>query len=221
MMVKKRVAKILSFRYIMLALILLVMAGGLVFLPKVEKQEGIKAEILLSKVISPERYISTDQVAEKLINNDPSFILIDVRDAEDYNHYSLPNAVNIPLGNLLEEENEVYINQDQYDVIFYSNDNFYADQAWVLGNRLGYKNLRVLEGGMNEWFSTIINPTVPDEKMAAADFEVYSTRKAASMFFGVKYPEERKLEEPVVQKPVAKTVIPVKKKKKRPVEGGC
>lgn len=220
-MVKKKVAKILSFRYMFLAVILLVLAGGLVFLPKVEKQEGIKVETLLSNVISPERYISSDQIAEKIISKDPSFILVDVRDTVDYKHYALPAAVNIPLRNLLDEDNEAYLNQNQYDVIFYSNDNFYADQAWVLGNRLGYKNLRVLQGGMNEWFTTIINPTVPDEQMAAADFEVYSARKAASIFFGVMYPEERKIEEPVVIKPVAKMVIPVKKKKKRPVEGGC
>ncbi len=220
-MVKKKAAKVLSFRYIFLALILIILAGGLVLLPKVEKQKGIKVEQLLSNIVSPERYISTDQVADKIIAQDPSFILIDVRDAASYKHYSLPNAVNIPLKNLLDEEYEVYLNQSQYDIIFYSNDNFYADQAWVLSNRLGYKNLRVLEGGMNEWYKTIINPSVPDEKMAAADLELYSTRKAASMFFGVMYPEQGKVEEPVVLKPVAKEVIPVKKKKKRPVEGGC
>ena len=220
-MVKKKAAKILSFRYMLLALILLILAGGLVFLPKVEKQEGVKAETLLSNVINPERYISTDQIAEKIISRDPSFILVDVRDPAEYSHYALPNAVNIPLKNLLDKENEAYVNQNQYDVIFYSNDNFYADQAWVLGTRMGYKNLKVLHGGMNKWFTTIINPSVPEEQMAAADFEIYSTRKAASMFFGVKYPEQRKIEEPVIKKPVAKQVVPVKKKKKRPVEGGC
>ncbi len=220
-MVKKKVAKFLSYRYVILALILIVLAGGLVVLPKVEKQEGIKVGELLNKVISPERYISTDQIAHKIINQDPSFILIDVRDPENYNNYSLPNAINIPLSNLLDEEYEAYLNQAQYDVVFYSNDNFYADQAWVLCNRLGYKNLRVLEGGMNKWYATIINPTVPNENMASEDFELYDTRKAASMFFGVRYPEQVKVEEVVVQKPAPKKVIPVKKKKKMPVEGGC
>ena len=163
MMVKKKVAKLLSFRYKILALILIVLAGGLVLLPKYQKQEGINVEQLLSNVISPERYISTDQIAHKIISRDPSFILVDVRDAENYNNYSLPNALNIPLANLLDEDYEAYLNQTQFDVIFYSNDNFYADQAWVLCNRLGYKNLRVLNGGMNKWYATIINPTVPDE----------------------------------------------------------
>lgn len=221
MMVKKKLARFLSFRYVLMAVILLILAGGLVMLPKAEKQEGIHAEQLLSKAVSTERYVSTDELSDKIISQDPSFILVDVRDPQSFKEYSLPNAVNIPLRNLLDEEYEAYINQTQYDVIFYSNDNFYADQAWVLGNRLGYQNLRVLKGGINEWYNTIINPTVPKEQLAAEDFELYSTRKAASMFFGVMYPEQNIVEEPVIEKPAARQVVPVKKKKKRPVEGGC
>ncbi|MFD1079888.1 rhodanese-like domain-containing protein, partial [Longispora fulva] len=144
---KRKVAKILSYRYMFLAMVLLILAGGLVLLPKVPKQEGITAELLLNNVISPERYISTDLVAQKIIGQDPSFILVDVRNIEDFKTYALPNAIHIPLENLLNEEHEAYLNQSQYDVIFYSNDNLYADQAWMLSKRLGYKNLRVLEGG--------------------------------------------------------------------------
>ncbi|HEY9184314.1 MAG TPA: rhodanese-like domain-containing protein [Salegentibacter sp.] len=227
-MVKKKLAKTSSFRYVIFTLFLIVIAGGLIFWYKAPEpeQEGIKVEQLLNDAISSERYISTDQVAQKIIGEDPSFILIDVRSADNYETYSLPNAINIPIQNLLDEEYVGYLNQSQYDVIFYSNDNFYADQAWLLCKRLGYKNLRVLEGGMNRWFTTIINPTVPDENMAAEDFELYSTRKAASMYFGVVYPEPITVEEPIVKKtvpkkPAPKKVIPVKKKKKRPVEGGC
>ena len=97
------------------------------------------------------------------------------------------------LKKLLDKDFEAYLNQNQFDVIFYSNDNFYADQAWILCNRLGYKNLRVLNGGMNRWFTTIINPVKPNEDMAAEEFELYSTRKAASMFFGVVYPDQVRL----------------------------
>ena len=128
-----------------------------------------------------------------------------------------------PSKNLLDEDNQLYLNQGQYDVVFYSNDNFHADQAWLLSNRLGYKNLRVLNGGMNRWYSTIINPKVPEENMSAEEFDLYNTRKAASMFFGVIYPDQFKTKEQVVEKPAPapRKVVPVQKKKKRPVEGGC
>jgi sulfur-carrier protein adenylyltransferase/sulfurtransferase len=221
-MVKKKVAKFLAFRYKILALIFIILAGGLVFLPKYKKHEGIKPEELLSNVINPERYISTDELAHKIIAKDPSIILVDVRSKEDYNNYTISNAINIPLSKLLDEESELYLNQDQYDLVLFSNDNFYADQAWVLCNRLGYKNIKVLAGGVNQWFLTIINPPVPTENMAAVDFEKYTFRKAASMHFGVAYPEQIKVEKPVVVKKAApKKVVTIEKKKKAPVEGGC
>jgi len=221
-MVNRKVAKVLTFRYTILALILVILAAGLVLLPKYQKHEGINPEELLSKAISPERYISTDILADRLVNQDPSFILIDVRDEAEYTNYSLPNAINIPLKKLLDEDSVPYLNQSQYNVILFSNDNFNADQAWILCNRLNYKNLKVLKGGLNEWFKTIINPVKPTENMTALDFELYSTRKAASMFFGVAYPEQFKVDTPVIVKKVApKKVITVEKKKKKPAEGGC
>lgn len=221
-MVNRKVVKVLSFRYIILALVLIILAGGLVLLPKYQKHEGIAPEELLSNAINPERYITTDKLADILINNDPSYLLIDIRDSISYQKYNIPNSINIPLKTLLDEDNVPYISQDQYNIVFISNDNFYADQAWVLGNRLGYKNLKVLKGGINEWYNTIINPQKPTEEMPEADFDLYDTRKAASMYFGVIYPDQvqtPKRNEPKNQAP--KKVITVKKKKKAPVEGGC
>lgn len=221
-MVKRKVAKVLAFRYKILALILIVLAGGLVLLPKYKKHEGIKPELLLSNVINPERYISTDALAHKLITKDPSFILIDVRDEASYKNYTIGNSINIPLKNLLDEGNINYLDQDQYDLILFSNDHFTADQAWILCNRHGFKNIKVLEGGINKWFNTIINPPIPTENMAAVEFELYTFRKAASMHFGVRYPEMIKVEkkpEPTVVAP--KKVIVIEKKKMAPTEGGC
>ena len=220
-MVNRKIAKISSHRYKILAAIFILLAGGLVLLPKYEKHEGINAQELLSNVISPERYISTDILADKLINQDPSYILIDVRDEASFNTYTLPNAINIPLAKLLEEDSNMYLEQDSYNVVLFSNDNFYADQAWILCSRLDYKNLHVLKGGVNQWYKTIINPTKPSENMPAEAFELFNFRKAASMYYGVAYPEQFKSKVVVKKAPPKKKVITVKKKKKAPAEGGC
>ena len=220
-MVKKKIAKVLAFRYKILAAILILLAGGLVLLPKYQKHEGIKPEELLSNTISPERYMTTDRLAHILINQDPSFILIDVRDEKSFASYTLPNAINIPLEKLFDEGSDSYLNQNQYDVVLFSNDNFFADQAWILCNRLGYKNMRVLKGGINEWYATIINPLKPTDNMPATEYNLYDTRKAASMFFGVVYPEQFKVDKPEIVKVAPKKVITVEKKKKAPAEGGC
>ena len=225
-MVNRKLVKFLSFRYIILSIVFIVLAGGLVVLPKFEKQEGIEPEKLLADAISPERYISTDVLADRMINQDPTLLLIDLRPSEDYNKYALPNAINIPIENIFSKDYEGYLNQVEYDVVLYSNDNFKADQAWILCKRLDYKNLRVLKGGINKWYSTIINPEKPTELMASKAFDLYSFRKAASMYYGVAYPQ-KETEKRVVAKAkpkvttTAKVVVPKKKKKKMPVEGGC
>ncbi len=219
-MINRNLAKVLSFRYKILALVLVLLAAGLVLLPKYVKHEGISPKELLSNVISPERYISTDELAHKIIEQDPSFLLIDVRDEESFKEYSLPYAINIPLEKLLDEESVNYLDQDEYDIILYSNDHFYADQAWIICNRLAFKNHRVLEGGVNEWFLTIINPEKPTENMSRLAFDLYSYRKAASMYFGVAYPEQARPAVSTTNK-TKKRRVTVRKKKKMAAEGGC
>lgn len=224
-MLNRKLVKFLSFRYVILAVVFIALSGGLVVLPKYNQQEGIQPEKLLADAISPERYITTDELADRIINQDPSILLIDVRSKEDYTKYALPNAINIQLENILNEEFEGYLNQEAYDVVLYSNDNFKADQAWIICKRIDYKNIHVLKGGINEWYSTIINPIKPTELMASKAFDLYSFRKAASMYFGVAYPQKVPEKKVIVKaKPKAappKVVVPKKKKKKMPVEGGC
>jgi len=226
-MVNRKLVKFLSLRYKILALVFIVLAGGLVLLPKYEKHEGISPEDLLSNAISPERYITTDELADRIINQDPTLLLIDVRNENDFKKYTLTNAINIPLKKILDEDSEPYLNQEEYDVVLFSNDNFYSDQAWILCTRLGYKNLHVLKGGINTWYNTIINPKKPTENRASIEFELYAFRKAASMYFGVAYPEKIKKNPAINQRAntsnitVPKKIIVKKKKKKMPVEGGC
>lgn len=220
-MVENKKAKLLAIRYKYLALILIILAGALVFLPQHAKYKGIKPEGLLNKVINSEKYISTDKLAERIIKNDSSYLLIDVRDKESYSKYTLPNAVNIPLTKLLEDDSKMYLNQDSKKVVLFSNDSFDATQAWVLCTKLDYENIHVLEGGINNWFNTVINPPKPVENANTEDLELYNSRKAASKYFGVVYPEQIKKKPIVIKKAAPKKIIPVKKKKKMPIEGGC
>jgi len=216
---KYKLKRLLVRRYQILAAILFILAAGLVLLPKYKKNEGIAPDQFVKNIISSERYISTDLLADRLVNQDPTVLLIDTRSEQEFNDYALPNAINIPLKDLLNEDFDGYINQDVYDIILYSNENFYADQAWIISSRLGYTNLYVLKGGLNEWFDTIINPKLPDETMPQEAFDLYSFRKAAGMYFGVGMVKSE-VKKVTKSKPVKK-VVTIKKKKKRVPEGGC
>lgn len=206
--------------YQFLALILVILAGGLIVLPKQQQHEGIAPELFVKNMVSTERYINTDVLADRMVNQDPVLLLIDTRTTEEFEKYSLPNAVNIPLSHIFNEELNPYLDQDVYDVVLFSNDNFTADEAWLIGNRMGYERLYVLEGGLNAWFETIIEPELPKETMSREAFELYAFRKAAGKYFGVAN-DTVEIETEVKKVPAPKKVVTKPKKKKKMPEGGC
>lgn len=171
---------------------------------------------LLEQVNSGIQYYSPDQVADMIINGDPSFMLIDVRGQAEYEKFHLPGAINIPATDILADEWEPYLNQGAYNNIFYSNGTVKANEAWMITIQLGYKNNYVLQGGLNYWVETIMNPeppaiTSPDEEIAK-----YNFRKGAGMELGGGAAAAQETEPAVTSLPK----IQPKPKKKR-TEGGC
>ena len=207
--------------YQFLAFLLIVLAGGLLILPGIQKQEGLNPENYVKNMLSTERYITSDELADRIINDDPALLIIDTRTTEEFNKFSLPNAINIPVSEIFNPENNLFLHQDVYDIVLYSNDHFLAEEVYMLGNRLGYQRLYVLQGGLNSWFNTIIKPPYPDQTMPNEAFELFSFRKAAGKYFGVAMDtveiitRVKKVETP------KKKVVPKPKKKKRMPEGGC
>lgn len=191
--------------------------------PKVFKSDEKTPSSQMAEFMSTERYINSDDLAEKLINKDPSILLIDIRNKSEFDNYHIPTAINIPFENLLDDENKSIINQNKISIIFYSNDHLLADQAWFLTNSSGYKNLIVLKDGLNGFYETILNPNLPSEDMTQEEFEKYTFRKAAGIYFGVPYNTAPKKEIIKIEadKPVLKKVEPVKKVKVEIEEGGC
>jgi len=202
-------------RYIILALVFIGLAFGLTLLPERQISEKTSPEELHQKIYDPARYLSTDDIAHRLINQDPSFLLIDVRSNSEYLDFSLPNSVSIPLKNLFNEENTVYMEQTGINAVFYSNADIVADQAWIIAKRLGYENIYVLKGGLNKWFSTIIQPQKPEETSPTEDFELYNFRIAASRYF---IGDNGSIVSDNTKK---KSVVIKRKKKKNVAEGGC
>ena len=160
----------------LLALILIPM--GLIIAavpPNTTKQFKLTATELLAEVNSRTQYIAPETVADMIVNKDPSLLLIDVRSQDEFEKYSLPGSINIPLTDLLADQYADILNQDMKMNVFYSNGSLQANEAWMLTRQLGYENNFVLEGGLNYWFDSIMNPekpasTSPDEEFARYDF---------------------------------------------------
>lgn len=207
--------RIIKKRYIFMSVILVGLALLLVILPEKHASKELKPEQLLQEINDNTRYVSTDEVAEKLIAGDNFIQLIDVRKPEEYLKFHLTGAINIPLDSILNEDYADILNQDIKMNVLYSNGTVYSSQAWILLRRKNFENNYIMKGGLNKWIETIIRPPRPAQTASQNEFNLYRFRKAASMFFGggtvSSAPAEDNAPAPIIKK----------KSGKKEEEGGC
>lgn len=172
---------------------------------------------LLEEVKEEQQFVHPDLVADMLVQKDPTLQLIDMRSKAEFEKFSLPGAINIPIESLLDPEYADYLNQDVKMNVFYSNSSNKANQAWMITRQLGYHNNYVLQGGLNYWVETIMNPEKPAETSPNEEFAKYDFRKGAGAALGgaAMTPTTSASEAPAALPPVTPT------KKKKRVQGGC
>lgn len=199
--------------YIYLTFLILILAAGVFFLPERNNENYLDPEKLMYEIARPTRFITTDQIAQMIIEKDPTLELIDVRSEDEYAEFTLQGALNIPLDSLVAESYQDYLGIEDMNAVFFSNDDIKADQAWVIARRMGYNSIYVMKGGLNCWINTIINPIKPAETSSLEKFEQYNLRRGASMYFtGAEISADEG----------SKSALKVTRKKKKAVaEGGC
>jgi len=181
------------------------------------KAYKLTAEELLVEAQEGAQFMSTDEIADRVIQKDPSFQLIDVRAQNEFEKFHLPNAINIPISEILSEDWADVLDQDVKMNVFYSNGTLKANEAWMITRQLGFNNNYVLQGGLNYWIETILNPTAPTSTSPDEEIAKYDFRKGAGMALGggasVSTTSATTSSSPM---PAVK-----KKKKKKRAAGGC
>jgi sulfur-carrier protein adenylyltransferase/sulfurtransferase len=199
---------------IIITIIVISLGSIAAILPKTKTSSvQLMADELLLEMNQQTHVVSADELADLLINNDPTILLIDVRDSVAYQQYHLPGAINIPLKDLLNPEWIPYVDQISKKNIFYSNGTTLSGEAWILTKQLGFRNNYILGGGLNEWFSTIIRPVQPSSGDPNEVWALYATRKAASLHFSGS--------KPAASEENSNILPPIPRKKKTRVAGGC
>ena len=148
------------------------------------KPYKLTADELLAEVNTRTQYITPDAIADMIIKKDPSLRLIDVRSQDEFEKFSLPGAINIPVTDLLSDQYTDILNQDVKMNVFYSNGSLVANEAWMITRQLGYLNNFVLEGGVNYWFDAFMNTEKPASTSPDEEFAKYDFRKSAGVALG-------------------------------------
>jgi rhodanese-related sulfurtransferase len=194
--------------YVMPGMLLLLAMFIYLFLPDQRKSNAreLSPKELLVMLQQSDRYVDAEEAAFKIMKQDKDFILIDVRQPEDFASFSLPGAINITLDELLGRKYRNFFNDSKGKKVFYSFGESSADMAWAISKRAGFEEIYVLEGGLNGMFNTIFNGSETPEDPLNFD-EEFSRRfitKARQLFLdGDALPKKATRPQPV------KTIIEI------------
>ena len=170
-------------KYKILAILLVVLAFGLVILPKSHDPREMDPKLLLSSVVDKSHYLSVAQVTHRIIENDPTLMLIDLRPADQFKAFSLPGSINIQPDSLMSNTNAELYRQPGKDKVFYANADLTAEKAWLICTRYSVNRIYVMKGGMNEWFNTIIKEQTASPTASTTELDLISFRNAARQYF--------------------------------------
>lgn len=138
---------------------------------------------LLAEVLENEASFTADQVAGFIVREDPAFQLIDLRSAEEFKKQAIPGAVNVPYGEFMRSDPDIWLSNEKIRTIFYSTGDLEADYALVYARGLGYENSYALAGGITEWIRTVIDTKFAGERITARENALFETRKRAGEMF--------------------------------------
>ena len=176
----------------------------------------LTSEEMMDEIQGGSEFIHPDELADMIINKDPSFQLIDIRTPDEFQKFCLPGALNIPQSKILSDNWADVLDQDIKMNILYSNGNTRAHESWMIIRQLGFENNYILQGGLNYWAETILNPQKPSDSSPNDELAKYDFRKGASQYFG---------NTPAAAETGNKVSAPERqikrKKKKKAPEGGC
>jgi len=170
-------------KYTILAILLIVLALGLAVLPKKKEMKEADPKVLLSAITEKSRFLSADLVTHRIIENDPTLLLFDLRPANEFKAFALPGSINIQPDSLLSASTRELLNQPGKDKILYANSDLTAEKAWLIGTRYSVSRLYILKGGLNEWYNTIIKPSDISTSASSTDLDLLSFRNAARQYF--------------------------------------
>lgn len=187
--------------YFIPVIVLLILAFINIMLPdeKASRFTETSTDLMLDEMQSKNRLVTADEVAYSLMGNSTNIVLVDIRPVEKHEAFHLPGSISVPLGELLAPEWKDIFKDHKKRIVFYSNSQSLADQAWFIARRAGNRNAFVLEGGLNNLFETVfVEKPLPDNSDELTQQRYRFLNEARSFFIqGGAIKEETKPQVPI------------------------
>ncbi|MDA3844160.1 MAG: rhodanese-like domain-containing protein [Candidatus Kapabacteria bacterium] len=164
--------------------------------------------------------INPTDIADWLVQGRMDFILVDVSSKEAYDKLHIPGAVCMSMNTL--QSAKLPRNEK---IILYSDDDVKTAQAWMILKGLKYPDIYRVDGGLNAWKSSVLNPNI-SSTASGEEILAFEKRKVLARYFGgVPTMDGVAIVESEggmkISKPVFEAASAAPKKKKRAKKEGC
>ena len=173
-----------------------------------------KQNAVLDKANNPEEinsvrlnYITSDELAFRLMDNDNNLQIIDFRPIKEFSEMSLPKSIPMTFKELFGKDALKTIAVKKKLTVFVAADEKDEKKASVIASELGFENVRVLQGGMAAFKSQILNYQAPPEMKTQQEKDTARFRAKASIEVAELIKNNKK--------------APIEKKKSKRIIGGC
>jgi phage shock protein E len=96
--------------------------------------------------------VSNISQQELLEANTKNFVIVDVRTPEEFQQGHVPNAINVPLSEIIENPTILKSSKEK-PIVLYCRSGYRAGKAAEALQKEGHQNLRHLEGDMQGWLT--------------------------------------------------------------------
>ncbi len=176
---------------------------------KLSPEEALQKAMAGTHLLSPQAY------ADLTKNAGGDVTIVDLRTAAEFAQGHFPDAVNIPVANLLDKD-QLALLRNSKNVVLYGETASQANGPWLLLTQLGLENVKMLDTGYSDLSA---DAAAPAPETARYDF--------AAIFQKAVERHRQELEagkpKPVAQPAPKKTIVPEQKPKKKVAEEeeGC
>jgi len=127
---------------------------------------------------SKQSYITPEQFADSLIARKQNLKVVDLRSAEGFRNYHIPNSSNVNLAGL----SSVSLSKNDM-IVFYSGRDNDSKTAQYEFEKKGFKNVYFLKGGIDGWMNKVIFPVLL-QNASETEKKEFEKLERRSMYFG-------------------------------------
>lgn len=142
---------------------------------------------------------TSDELAFRLVDDDNSLQIIDVRPIEESKKLSLPHSQSFTLNNLFVKDAKNILAVKHKKYVFIGNDELSSKKAAIIADRLGFENISYLKGGLDEFKKEIINYQKPSVINTRHEVDVNRFREQASKIIPVLIEKNKNTAAPIIK----------------------